>query len=189
MKFPSIIAAANLSLLGCVSLWAGDATTPVDYTQRDATFAPAGTITPEKKPLLRDSTLQDRRVEKTTIDKKPATVGDRRAAIDVQETRDKLVREKDSHRPEATEQTLSQFNHRESSIATATATTKPPTVSKYQDSLTAASASNMTRFPALDRATTAKINRFVFRKNAPDSPSLTGAALVTPAGGAAQILK
>ena len=128
-------------------------------------------------------------MEKTTIEKKPAAVGDRRSPIDVQETREKFVREKDSHRPEPAERAMSQFNHRESAIATATTTSKPSIVAKYQDSLTAASASNMARFPALDRATTAKINRFVFRKNAPDSPSLTGDASVTPAGGAVKIQK
>ena len=168
-------------------LRAADATTPVDYAQRNAPFAPVATVTPEKKPLPRAPIIQEQRVELGTIDKQPAAVGDRRAAIEVQAAREKSVREKDSHRPEAAGPAVSQFNHRESAIATATGTTKPPVVAKYQDSLTAASAANMARFPALDRATTAKINRFVFRKNAPDSPALTGDASVTPAGGAAKV--
>ncbi len=187
MKLPSLIAAGSLTLVGSAALFAEDAITPVDYTQHNGAFAPAATVNPEKKTPLRDSALQNQRVEKTVIDKPSAPLGDRRAPIDVQETREKFVREKDSHRPETVEQPMSAFNHREAAIATATATTKPPTVSKYQDSLTAASASNMARFPALDRATTAKINRFVFRKNAPDAPSPAGGAPVTPAGGAAKI--
>ncbi|MEY4088623.1 MAG: hypothetical protein RJB55_894, partial [Verrucomicrobiota bacterium] len=59
----------------------------------------------------------------------------------------------------------------------------PPTVSKYQDRLDAASASNMARFPALNGATTAKINRFVFRKNTAEPDRVLGDVSVTPAAG------
>jgi shikimate kinase len=67
-------------------------------------------------------------------------------------------------------------------MSTAADATKPQVLTKYQDGLTSASATNMARFPALDRMTGAKINRFVFRKNAPDTAALSGAT-VTPAGG------
>jgi len=194
MKSPSLIVAASLSLWCGRAVGAGDATAPVDYTQRNGTFAPGATVTPDKKELTRDTAVQDKRVEKTTIDKQTSALGDRRAAIDVQETHEKDVREKDSHRPEAVEQSMNAFNHRESSITTASDTKKPPLVTKYQDSLVSASASNMARFPAFDGATTAKINRFVFRKNSPDSSakgpaSLTGDAPVTPVGGASPLGK
>lgn len=189
MKLPSLIAVASLSLVGSASLRAEDATTPVDLTKRNGFFAPAATVNPDQKPMVRDSQIQEKRVEKNTIEKRPAAVGERRAAIDVQETRDKTVREKDSHRPERREQAMSQFNHRDAAITTAGATTKPATVAKYQDSLSAASASNMARFPANGGMTASKINRFVFRKNAPDSPALTGDATVTPAGGGGKVLK
>ena len=100
--------------------------------------------------------------------KPAATIGDRRAAIDMKETRDKNIHDKDSQRPETVDRTMSALNHREATISTANESTmKPQMVVKYQDSLTSASATNMARFPALDRATGAKINRFVFRKNAP----------------------
>jgi hypothetical protein len=188
MKLPSLIAAASLSLFGGAVVRADDATTPVDYTQRNAPFAPAATITPPKSDLSRDDAVQDKRVETVTVDKKSAAIGDRRAAISVEETRDKNVREKNSSRPEAVGQSTNQFNHREAAITTGGDTKRPPTVAKYQDSLTAASASNMARFPALDQATTAKINRFIFRKNSPEpsaktTPPLTGDASVTHAGG------
>jgi hypothetical protein len=188
MKLSSVIVASVSAFLVSAACGA-DATTPVDYTQRNTPFAPAATVTPEKKELPRADAVQDKRVEKTTVDKKPAAVGDRRAPITVEETQEKNVREKNSSRPEKIEQPMSAFNHRDATITTAADTKKPPTVAKYQDSLAAASASNMARFPALDRATTAKINRFVFLKNSPDPTPLTTDAAVTPAGGANPVRK
>jgi hypothetical protein len=182
MKLSRVIA-ASLSLLGASAVRSADATAPVDYTQRNQPFAPAATITPEKQDLPRADTVQDKRVEKATLDKKPAAVGDRRAPIAIEEARDKNLREKNSSRPETVEQPMNAFNHRDAAITTAADTKKPPLVARYQDSLAAASVSNMARFPALDRATTAKINRFVFRKNAPDATAVTADAAVTPAAG------
>ena len=183
MKLPSLIGVASLSVL-CLNPARANPTAPVDLAQRNAPFSPAATIAPEKQTPARDDAVQDKRVEKTVIEKTPAAVGDRRAAIDVQETRGKNVREKKSSRPAATEQAVSAFNHREAPFATATDATKPPLVAKYQDGLTAATAVKPTQFSALDRATAAKINRFVFRKNSPDPAPITGGAPVTSAGGA-----
>lgn len=182
MKLPSLIF-SSLSLLCAHTVRGADATTPVDYTQRNQPYAPAATVTPEKKELPRADSVQEKRVEKTTVDKKQAAVGDRRAAITVEETREKSVREKQSSRPEATEQPMSAFNHRDATITTSAETKTPQKVAKYQDSLAAASVSNMARFPAMDGATTAKINRFVFRKNSSDASPVTADAAVTPAGG------
>ncbi|MDP3069335.1 MAG: hypothetical protein Q8N18_03555 [Opitutaceae bacterium] len=180
-----------LAALGCAAIaGAADATTPIDYTQRNAPFAPAGSVAPDKRnPADQTSTVQDKRVEKTVVDKKPAIVGERRAAIDVTETREKNIREKDSRRPEKSEQPLSAHNHKPAGISTSEDTKKPPTVAKYQDSLTAASVSNMARFPALDKATTTKINRFVFRKNPAEPESVAATGRVTPAGGTPAVLK
>ena len=63
------------------------------------------------------------------------------------------VREKQSHRVEPVEVPRSAFDHRTATISTGGDTKQPPLVRKYQDSLVAASATNMARFPALDRAT------------------------------------
>ena len=185
MKLPGLIVFASLTLTGATTARAADATTTVDAAQRNTPFAPEASITPDKKTPETDSTVQDKRVDKTVLDKKPATVGDRRAPIDVTEARDKNVRDKDSRTPEKVEQPLSQFNHRESGISTADSTKKPPTVSKYQDSLTSASATNMARFPALAGATGAKLNRFIFRKNAPEKATALEGAPITPAAGGA----
>ena len=115
---------------------------------------------------------------------------DQRAAIAVTESRDKTIRDKDAHRPEVVDRTMSALNHREATVSTANeSTTKPQMVVKYQDSLTSASATNMARFPALDRATGAKINRFVFRKNAPETGGTLAGTAITPAAGGAAVQK
>ena len=194
MKLSGLIVRASLTLIGVAKLCAADATSPVDYTQRNTPYAPAATVSPDKKAPETNSTVQDKRVDKTLLDKKPAAVGDRRAPIDVTESREKNVREKDSHRPEKIEQPVSSFNHREASMSTATDASKPQMVTKYQERLTSASATNMARFPALDHATGAKINRFVFRKNASDAPAkstapITGGASVVPVAGGSPIVK
>jgi hypothetical protein len=179
------LAALVIATFGAAFPRAADATSPIDYTQRNAPFTPAAgaTVVPEKQIPTPNGAVQDKRFDKTTIEKKPAPQGERRAGFEVKETRDKHVQEKDSHRPETREQPKSAFDHRPAAIATSTDTTKPPTVAKYQDSLAAASATNMARFPALDRATGAKINRFVFRKNPPDPSLITDGKNVTPAAG------
>lgn len=180
--------------LGLLSAFAGsgrgaDATTPIDYTQRNSPFAPSGTYSAEKQTPAGNSTVQEKRVETSTVEKKPATVGERRASIDLKEAKEKQVREKDSRRPEKIEVPNSAYNHQQATISTGADTTKPPVVAKYQDKLTSASATNMARFPALDGATGAKINRFVFRKNPEEKNATTSAADITPAAGGSVIRK
>jgi hypothetical protein len=188
MKLPSFLL-ASVCLLGTDLVRGADATAPVDYTQRNQPFAPAATITPGKKELPRADPVQDKRVEKAVVGKQPSPVGERRAPVAVEERQAKTVREKDSKRPETVEQPMSAFNHRDAASVTGAEARKPTTVAKYQDGLTAASAANMARFPAMDRATTAKINRFVFLKNSAEPNRVTAGAAVTPAGGANPIRK
>ena len=168
-------------------LRAADATAPIDYTQRNATFAPEGSVAAEKRQPETNARIQDKRVEPGTVDRKPAAVGDKRAAIDVEEAKEKRIREKDSRTPGKVEQPDSRFNHREATVSTGADTRKPAMVAKYQDSLNAASASNMARFPALDQATGAKLNRFVFRKNPEEQANAVSGAPVTPAAGGATV--
>ena len=171
-----------------LGVWGADATTTIDYSQRNSPFAPSesSAITPDRRDPKANTndTLQQKRVEPTTLDKKTSPLGDRRAPLDVTEAREKNVREKDSHRPEAIEQPKSGFDQRKAKISTSADTSKPPTVTKYQNGLTAASTSNKARFPAVDGATGAKINRFVFRKNPAENPVKSdGTAVQTAAGG------
>jgi hypothetical protein len=166
-----------------------DVTSPLDPAARNAPYAPAATVAPDKQAPAGNlnSRVQEQRFDAEKLERKPAAVGDRRAAIDVGEAREKQVREKQSQRPERIEQPLSAYNHRQAAIATASDTTKPPMVSKYQDSLSAASATNMSRFPALEGSTGAKINRFVFRRNPTEPERALEGATVTPAAGGATL--
>lgn len=189
MKWPSLILVSFWCLCSSAGWGAAEPTAPVDPSQRNEAFAPSATINPDRVPVLRDANVQEKRVEKNTIEKPAAAMGDRRAPIDVQEAREKNVREKVSHQPERTEPAMSSFNHRDAAISTSAAISKPAMVAKYQNSLTSASESNMARFPANGGVTTSKINRFVFKKNPPEAPALTGEPAVTPAGGGGKVLK
>jgi hypothetical protein len=184
MKRSGPVALAILVLLPVAGRMA-DATAPVDYTNRNEAFAPAATVQPAAKAPTVNSTLQNRAVDKTMVDKSMSAICDRRAAIDVGETRDKTVHTPDSRRREVVTEPMSPLNHRMGPFDTGADTTKPALVSKYQDSLTAASASNMARFPALDHATAAKINRFVFRKNPPGASAPAVAPVIRAGGDAA----
>jgi hypothetical protein len=192
MKLRRLAVLVPFAAIACApAAGAADATTPIDYTQRNAPFAPAGTVAPARqnpadKPA---AAVQDRRFEKSALDKKTSPLGERRAPIDLTEAREKNVRDKDSRRPEKIDHAESALNRKPAAISTADDTRKPPTVAKYQDGLAAASASNMARFPALDQATGAKINRFVFRKNPVESGPAAAGATVTPAGGPAAVAK
>jgi hypothetical protein len=178
-----------LAIIGCAtSVRAADATTPIDYSDRNTPFAPAGSVTPAKQAPVANTAVQDKRVDKNVLEKQSSSLGERRAGVEVKETHDKQVREKDARRPQTVTPPTSAYNHRVAAISTSADTTKPPIVTKYQDGLTAASERTMARYPAMDGATSAKINRFVFRKN-PAEPSATGGHPVTAAGGGAAVQK
>ena len=180
----------SLTLAACTALgWsadaaAADAIAPVDYRDRNATYAPSASVPVTKEAPSPNRRVQDKRVEPATVEKQLSPVGQRASGVEVKEERPKEVRDKAARRPEVREHTTSPLNQQPAAISTGANTSKPPKVAKYQDSLAAASATNMARFPALDGATTAKINRFVFRKN-PQEPAaaVSGSPIVPAAGG------
>ncbi len=186
LHFSSWVVAASVGL-GLNAGRAADATTTIDYTQRNTPFAPESSINPSKSTPQTNRSVQDARVEKQVREKAAAAIGDRRAAISVTEKTAKEVREKESHRPTAEKQQMSGFSRRPAAFSTAKDTHVPPTVAKYQDSLTAASATNMARFPAMDKDTKLTINRFVFRKNGADSPAVAADSNVVPAAGGSPV--
>ena len=187
MKVSSLLAAASFVFLPLSR--AADATTPVEYTQRNGAFAPAASIPIEKKTLPNADAVQGKRPTMPVVERIDAPVGERRAAIEVTEAQPKNVRPAEVHPAQATAQPLNAYNHRPAAITTAADTTKPPMVAKYQDTLTAANATKVERLSAGSRDTTAKINRFVFRKNPPDAFSLPEGAPATPAAGGSPIKK
>lgn len=185
---PSALNTSRLAVIATLGLGVGlalgaDATRPIDYTERNQPYAPNESVAPQKQRPAANDRVQEKRVEKVIVEKQNSTVLKREGPMEVKETRPKEVREKITRRPEVIEHTTSDFNHRPSTFSTAADTSKPPMVAKYQDSLTAASAANMARFPAFDRATNAKINRFVFRKNPPEPAAAVKESSIIPAAG------
>ena len=162
---------------------AANATRPIDYTERNATFAPDATLNPTTRAPVIANEIQRKRVDPPMVDQATVPAGESSAPLDVVESRDKLVQPKVTLSPEKTAPELSALGKKRSGITVAN-TMNPPLVAKYQDSLVAASAANTAHFAALDRRTTATINRFVFRKNGSDpSGSAIGAPVVPAAGG------
>jgi hypothetical protein len=182
MKLSGVLAFATVLLCSC-RVWAADATRPIDYRERNEPFAPGPSVDLGKQKPTTNQQVQDRRVDKTPFEKTPAPIAGQKSAVQTKETREKQLLHKDSYRPEGETQPTSAMNHRTATIATQKDTAKPPMVAKYQNSLVTASATNMARFPAVDAATSAKINRFVFRKNPPETGAALEGATITPAGG------
>jgi hypothetical protein len=168
--------------------------TKVDATQRNTDLAP----TPEtadtrlspgreanQRPFLRNDRLQDQRFNAPeNIGRKDAAVGDKRAAIDITETRDKtIIERKDFAKPEVRERELNRHDGEKSRIQPkGDQVKKYDTVSKYQDGMAAAKESAFQRKPSLEKRTTfEKLNRFIFKRNAPGSEN--GSEVVVPAGG------
>lgn len=164
---------------------AADATRPIDYTDRNATFAPDAAMKPAtRSPVIADE-LQRKRVNPPTVDQTTTPAGERRTPLEVVEAGEKRVQPKAKITPEKTVPNPSALGQKRAGI-NVTNTVTPPLVAKYQDSLVAARAANTAYFAALDQQTTARINRFVFRKNGADpTGSAIGAPVVPAAGGSA----
>lgn len=184
---PKLLLAVMTLSVGNLSAHAADATTPIDYRQRNEPFAPADSVAAEKQKPATNSAVQDKRVEKSTIEKKASPLQDKQAPIDLKEARPKNVREKDSQRPEKVEQPTSALNHKVADISTAANVTKPPMVAKYQDSMAAAPTWGGVR--AADPAVIGKINRFTFKKNPAEPEGTVNGSPVTPAAGGGVIRK
>ncbi len=164
---------------------AADSTRPIDYTDRNATYAPGATVKPAARPPVIADDIQRKRVNPPTVNKTTTPAGERRAPVEVVEAGEKRVQSKAKITPEKTVPNPSALGQKRAGINVANTVT-PPLVAKYQDSLVAASAANSAHFAALDQRTTAKINRFIFRKNGADlSGSAIGAPVVPAAGGSA----
>lgn len=183
MNLPGALLLAALGLASSSSVRAADPA-KVDYSERNTPYAPAASVTPDKRvPALNDS-LQTRRVTPgtTTPAASPAAAGDRRADLDVTETRDKTILAPDSRRPEARTPELNAFDHRESRFQPDAVPEERKLAPRYQAALASARTTNITSSPAAGPGTTARINRFVFHHNTATPLGTTNAV---PAGGGA----
>jgi len=182
MNLPGLFIFAAVSSVASITLVAADAA-KVDYTRRNESFAPVAGVPAEKRPPETNRELQDRRVAPSVTNPAGSFPGDRRSAIDVAESRGKRVLAPETQKPVVRAPGLSPFDHRESRFKTTDSAGKPKLVTRYQDAINAANATTQKRSPALGADTTARVNRFVFRRNGATPAATTGAvpAASTPA--------
>ena len=139
-------------------------------------------------PFKRDDHVQNSRFTTPELrDKEMAPVGERRAPIDVKETREKNILErKDFPKPEVRERQMSPDNaqmYRDQPKGDMVK--KYDMVAKYQDRMADAETAASQRQPKFEKRTTFdKINRFVFHRNGPDDAD--GNGMVSKAGGGTQ---
>ena len=170
--------------------------TEIDASKQNTALAPTpdSADTPlspnresNQRPFLRNDHLQDQRFSAPEmIERKDATVGDRRAPIDVTETREKtIIERKDYPKPEVREREINRHDGEKSHIQPKGDMVKTyDKVSKFQSRMTDASAAAAQRQPLFEKRTTfEKLNRFVFKRNGPGSDE--GKSMVTTAGGPA----
>ncbi|MFA6960592.1 MAG: hypothetical protein WC205_07580 [Opitutaceae bacterium] len=172
-------------------LLAGDSL-QVDPAKRDTQLSP----TPEsadtplspnretnQRTFWRNDHVQDQRFSAPDkIERKDAVMGDKRASIDVTETREKnMIDHKEFSTPELREREINRHDGEKSFIQPeGDQVRKFDTVTKFQGRMTDADNTEFRRQPKLEKKLSFdKLNRFVFRRNGPGSES--GQATVTPA--------
>lgn len=179
MKLPGALVLAALGLASSSPSRAADPA-KVEYSERNTPFAPASTVTPAKRAPAINRTVQDQRINPTVNPPESAPAADRLATTAVTETRDKSLITTDSRRPESAPVERNAFDQRRARVQTATDTKQPQLVERYRTSISAETMSHQGRLAAADIGTTARVNRFVFRRN---TATPQGTAASTPAGG------
>ena len=138
-----------------------------------------------QRTFFRNDHVQDQRFNAPDkMDRKDSTLGDKRAPIDVTETRDKtMIDRKDFPKPEVRDREMNRHDGEKAYIQPEGDQIKTfDKVTKYQSRMNDADNTKFRRQPSLEKRTTFdKINRFVFRRNGPGTED--GKPLVTPAAG------
>lgn len=144
-----------------------------------------------QRTFFRNELVQDQRFSvPDQVQRKDAVVGERRAPIDMKESRGKTVIDrKDYPKPEVRDRELNRHDGERSRIQPdGDMVKKYDNVSKYQDGMKDAKTAAIQREPKLEKRTTfEKLNRFIFKRNSPGTPD--GKPMVTTAGGEAPPLQ
>ena len=166
----------------------------VDPSKQNTSFAP----TPEnadtpvstsresnQRTLQRNDQLEDQRFRvPEKIDRKDAAVADKRSPIDVTETREKtIIDRKDFSKPELKKYDKNRHDGERYRYQPEGDDVKTyDKVGKYQDRMASATEAASTTKPIFEKKSSfEKINKFLFKRNAPGSEE--GKPLVTTAGG------
>lgn len=124
---------------------------------------------PELQPIERNEVLMESRFDAgVPVEREQAAVGDRRAPIDVEETREKTrFTAPERPAPEVIERKESPWAGKQSRFSTSEDAYRSKVATRFQDKIGAASPINENVRPVISQETTfSKINRFAFRKNA-----------------------
>jgi hypothetical protein len=166
----------------------------VDASKRNDQLAPTPDssdtpLSPQRetnqRTFFRNDHVQDQRFSTPDqIERKDAAVGDKRAPIDVTETREKtMVDRKDFPKPEVREREMNRHDGEKARIQPEGDQIRTfDKVTKYQSRMVDADNTKFRHQTVLEKRTTFdKINRFIFRRNGPGSDE--GKPVVTPAAG------
>jgi hypothetical protein len=140
-----------------------------------------------QRPFFRNEIVQEQRFRAPEIiERKDAVVGERRAPIDMTETREKeIIDRKNYPKPEVRDHKVNRHDGEKARIQpSGDMVKKYDTVTKYQDRMADAKTAKALREPKFEKRTSFdKLNRFIFKRNGPGTPD--GRPMVTPAGGGA----
>lgn len=160
----------------------------------DLAPTPANSDTPlspgreaNQRPFFKNEIVQEQRFRAPeVIERKDAIVGERRAPIDMSETREKEIIDRKTYpKPEVRDHQVNRHDGEKSRIQPrGDMVKKYDTVTKYQDRMADAKTATALREPKFEKRTSFdKLNRFIFKRNGPGTPD--GRPMVTPAGGGA----
>ena len=138
-----------------------------------------------QRPIERNDRIQDHRFQgPEKIERKDALVGEKRAPIEMKETREKTkIERKDMPKPELKTWDKNRHDGEKSDYQpTGDQVKKHEVAEKIQGRMTDAKTAAAQRQPKLEKKPSfEKINRFLFKRNGPGSEE--GRAMVTTAGG------
>ncbi len=188
-----LLLAAVLGTSGLAGLHADD-TSKFDPSKQNDQLAPTADridtrLAPNQeanqRPIERNDRLQEQRFNgPEKIERKDASVGEKRAPIEMKETRDKnKIERKDAPKPELKTWDKNRHDGEKSDYQPkGDQVKKYEMADKFQGRMTDAKTAAAQRQPKLEKKTSfEKINRFLFKRNGPGSEE--GQAMVTTAGG------
>jgi hypothetical protein len=170
-----------LALLAVGAGWADLAAAPrrIDHGKRSAAFSPKAEdnqIKPDTVPTERADVLQDKRFNSgDTLPRETALVGERRAPIELKESRDKeifVTPDAPTYDRRPTEKN-ERLNGKMATISTTDTYERSRTAERFQEKIDAARpVVKESRASIAKQTTFDRVNRFVFRKNADQRPTV-----------------
>ncbi|MFH1500278.1 MAG: hypothetical protein ABII82_20930, partial [Verrucomicrobiota bacterium] len=172
--------------LGCVvPVLARDPAARIDASKRSRVSTEEQALDPEVRPMERADGVQDRRFDRgELLDQPDAPVGDRRADIDLQESREKTLIEPELKTYERLDYDPSRYDgQRSDRFRTGDDIYRTSMAQRYQNSLGEAQDA-APKTVVKKRTTFDSVNRFIFRRNRPEGDELFGSAGAAPGPGA-----